>query len=753
MQGHAMRIPDDARGAIERVKKNICSSHTYFQKNYDRFNEFRKFVFESSVSANQRSMLKTLKKPVVEANILEAYISRLLGEFAKHEPSITVSAAEGVPVEAEVIDIIEGFIRHITYEANKSGMSYEIYKDLLSGGFSVQKVWTEYASPMSMKQVIRRGRAFDPTMCGFDPMARDSHKGDGQYCFELFPMTEEDFKRDYPKAAHNQISYSKSIDGFSWSYRGAKGEKIILIADYFEKKKKRAKIVSLANGRVIKVSDYKKLIEFWEANQLIEQIPVIVGKPRWTSLETVCRYTLTESEILSYEETDYTYLPLIFVDGNSVLLREGSSGSAYQMTRPYVYQAKGIQNLKNFAMQSLANYLENMVMHKFIVKKEAIPQEEDYQKALTDIQSMNTVVVNAYSNNDPNKPIPEPIREVVNVPAPPEVMAAFQASDPTVQTILGSYASNLGQNDNDLSGKAVIESASVGNAASMPFIVGYLAADTQAANIIVDLMPKYITGKREVPIVTKSGENGYEPVNQEGAPYLDYEEAALTVVVEAGVNFQVQKNQALQQITSLMSASPEFAAFMNDDESLPIIVDNLTIYGVDRLKEAVPKWIEKKNQQQQQAMQMQQQQEQQSPQAIKAQVDMQKAQIEAQTDAQKTQLEEQKIMMQSQIDAQKLEFQRLELMMTQQQNDIDNELKIAKLSTEDKIADSKILEAEAKVSQAQVDSAVQLEKSNTSLETHALDSATKMAEIKSREHANHRENIKLARELSEVDKD
>src|SRR5690606_20910453 len=106
---------------------------------------------------------------------------------------------------------------------------------------------------------------------------------------------------------------------------------------------------------------------------------------------------------------------------------------------------------------------------------------------LNDIQRANTVVVNAYSENNPDKPIPEPIREVVNVPAPPEVMGAFQVTDPTTQTILGSFASNLGKNDNDLSGKAVIESASVGNAAAMPYIVGYLQALTQIGNIIVDL--------------------------------------------------------------------------------------------------------------------------------------------------------------------------------------------------------------------------------------------------------------------------
>ncbi len=689
---------------FKRIKENISSSYLYFKRNYDRYHEFRQYVFDTSISLDQRTMLRTLKKPIIEANILEAYISRLLGEFSKHEPSIEVTPAEGVPVGHDIIEIVEGYIRHIIYEANKNSMSYEVYKDLLSGGFSVIKVWTDYASNMSMKQIIKTARVFDPTMCGFDPMANASHKGDGRYSFEIFPMTKDDFDIEYPDKK-NDFSYTRSIGEFNWSYLNERQQKMVLVADYYEKKKKRTQIVQLANGRVITVRNLKKLQAYWEEQQFIEQMPVVVGKPRWTQLETICRYKIDQREILEYEETDYSYLPHIFVDGNSIMMREGEGNTTHQMTRPYVYNARGIQDLKNFSMQCLGNYLENLVQHKFIVMKEAIPQEDDYLDALNNIQEANTIVVNAYSENNPDQPIPMPIREVQNVPAPPEVMQAFQIADQTTQTILGSYASNLGKNDNDLSGKAVIESASVGNAASMPYVTGYLQAWTQLGCVIVDLMPKYITGKRDVPIVTKQGESGYKPVNQEGSPYLNYEESAIHVQIQAGVNFQVQKNQALAQMTALMSASQEFNGFMNSPRGLPILVKNLTVYGADELQEAVPQYLQEQQQQQQQAMQMQQQQMQNDPRMLKAQVDMQKAQIEAQ-----------------------------KMQMEAQQQQFENQIAMAKLRIDKELADAKLIESEAKVTQSQVDSAVRMEEANTSAMNHELDAAAKMAEIQAREH-------------------
>ena len=134
----------------------------------------------------------------------------------------------------------------------------------------------------------------------------------------------------------------------------------------------------------------------------------------------------------------------------------------------------------------------------------------------------------------------------------------------------------------------------------------------------------------------------------------------LMFVSEPGLNFQVQKSQALQQITSLMQASEEFAQFMNDDETLPILVDNLTVYGADRLKEAVPKWIQKKAQMQQQAQQMQQEQMQNDPNLIMAKAEMMKVQQQG------------------------------------QQDQVENKLKIAKLQIDKELADAKLAEAESK---------------------------------------------------------
>ena len=245
----------------------------------------------------------------------------------------------------------------------------------------------------------------------------------------------------------------------------------------------------------------------------------------------------------------------------------------------------------------------------------------------------------------------------------------------------------------------------------MPYIVGYLQGLTQIGNIIVDLMPKYLVGKRTIPVIDSNGEQSYQEINMEGKPVLDYKDRAIKVNIDAGVNFQVQKNKALEQIVALMQASPQFGQFMNSPQGLKILVSNLTIYGADRLQESIEPYIQEQQMQQQQAMEMQQQAMMQNPQMIRAQAEM----IKAQSDVQQTQIE--------------------------------NQFELARLATEKELADAKILEAEAKVSQAQIDSAVRLEESQTSLEVHALETAAKMAEVQQRAQAH---GLKMNKELKDL---
>ncbi len=615
---------------LERIKTTVRRSHDYFKPNYDRFNEFRRFVFDTSLKDEEITLLMTLSKPQLEFNVLEAYISRLLGEFSKQEPSILVSAEDENKADPLTISVVEQHLRHILFDSKNHHANYEVYKDLLSGGFSVFKVWTDYTNKMSFNQEIIFDRAFNPTLCGFDQLARYSHKGDGRFCFELFPMDKERFKDEYPEVDINNISFRRDFAGFNWSYLNDNTETLI-IADYYEKKIKHTKIVQLQNGQVMTLKEYEAMSEAWND---FSMMPSVVGKPRTTEIETICRYRVIENKVLEYRETDFSMMPLVFVDGNSIMIQTPKNGNIQQMTRPYVYHAKSAQRLKNYAGIALANEIENMVQHKFIVKKEALPKEEEFLQAYKDIQKASNLVVNAFYEENPDMPIQEPIREIAKVPAPPEVMQGFTSTDSLIQNILGSYDASLGINDNQLSGIAVVEAATQSNTAAMPYVVGFMQGLQRVAELIIDLIPKYYTTPRTIPIQDAEGKKNYIKINQPEGVSMSYDTNVLNVKVEAGVNFQVQKSRALQQIIGLMQASPAFNQFMNS-RGLKVLLDNIDIRGIDQIKMMAEDWMKELQQQQQMQMQMQQEQAQNNPMVIRNNIELQKLQQKEQENRQR----------------------------------------------------------------------------------------------------------------------
>jgi hypothetical protein len=692
---------------LPQIKKNIEQSYDYFKPNYDRYHDFRRFVFDTSLSDADISLLKTLQKPQIEFNILEAYVSRLRGEFAKQEPSISVRSSDGAQVDGATIDTVEGYMRSIIFDANNNQFEYDVYTDLLSGGFSTMKVWTEFANDKSFNQLIKIGRVYDPTLCGFDPLARLSHKADARFAYEAYPKTKDEL--DEMGIDVSQIRFTRNVEGvFSWSYSNGKDD-IALICDYYVKKKKPTRIVQVANSSILMekrinpimtMDDYKTLLETWDS---LAQPPVIVNQ-RKTDIQKICRYRLIESKVIEYVETDYKYLPLIFVDGNSILLKDNYGSEIRQMTRPYVYHAKGTQKLKNFAGQTLANELENMVQHKWKVPKEGIPPE--YVDAYTNPQQASVIIYNQFNDNDPNVRLDPPM-EIGRMPTPPEVANTFQMSDQVIQNVLGSYDASLGINDNQLSGVAIIEAATQSNAAAMPYVVGFLNGLNQAAQIIVDLIPKYCKTPRTIPVVGIDGKRDYVVINQQGGVNFNYSDNALEVKVEAGVNFAIQKSRALQQIIALMQASPLFAQFMNQ-MGLEVLLDNVEMRGIDQLKVMAQQFMQQQKMQQQMQMKAQQQAMANNPTMMKVQQEQQK------------------------------------IAQTAQQNQVDNQLRAAEIANDaeqNQIDKMKIMLA---AQQAQNENIVQMDKANTEKYSKAVDLALSTADM---HHQHSHDKAKLAHEV------
>ena len=81
-----------------------------------------------------------------------------------------------------------------------------------------------------------------------------------------------------------------------------------------------------------------------------------------------------------------------------------------------------------------------------------------------------------------------------------------------------------------------------------------------------------------------------------------YDPNSVQIKVEAGVNLEIQKSMALDQLIKMTAAEPVFGQFMAS-EGLETLLDNMDIRGIEGLKEKVPGYLEKMQQAQQAAQQ------------------------------------------------------------------------------------------------------------------------------------------------------
>lgn len=666
------------------ISKNIKESYQYFIDNYKTYWDFYKFIFETSLSQSDLNVLQELSKPQIECNIGEAYISRLCGENSKHIPNIEVSSAPGFQHNSQLIDFIEGHIRYIIDSSNeRDNLSNRVAKDQYTGGYCVMKVGTRYTAENSFVQEVFFDKVFDPTLCGFDPVARRSHKGDGSYCFECFPKTEEEAK-EYG-IDPSSLTYTRDLGRFNWSYKG-RTKKIVMLVDYYEKVKKKVKIVQLSNGMTIRKNEYKKFVEDWDAQGYVEAAPIVINT-RKTEIQEIHRYLLCESGILEHEVTPYTMLPLIFVDGNSAFIKNTYEGETKQVTRSYLWNAKGIQKLNNFGLQTFANELEKMIQHNFMAPKEGI-SSNNYE-AWMNAQKPNILLYNAFNNDNPTQPLPQP-QVIPRVPIPQEVSQTMGLCADIMQRVLGNFDADLSKaNEQQISGVAIQEIISASNSAAMPFIINRMDAWTRAAEFALDMLPKLYPTPSTLPYKDSSGKLGHILINHPDGLNINYNSHELHVSIKAGVDFGIQKARAIQQINSSMQANPTLAEFFAT-KGLDIYLDNFDFRGIDKLKDKAEEYQQEKEQEKKIAMQqLQQQQNQQNPVIEKLKIEnyklMQQAeQFASQSHLKVAELEQRRLEKEQEysLEIEKLHNERIKLMATLHSDDDKAKVQLVKAETE-----------------------------------------------------------------------
>lgn len=701
---------------LEKIKKNISTSHKYWKENYDRYHNMRRFLYYSTLTEDDKAKLKELKKPIVSGNVIEAFVSRVLASFIESDPSVSIKKDSCLPSsdlgDDKEAEFLECHVREKLTDSESNGFKKSVFEDAISGGFGWGEVYIQYPYPRSWQYEIGFAKCEDPTMCGCDPTAKEPNKGDAEYIYKIVPFTKQRFIEVYGEEAARDIQFTKSgasLNEFQWAYAMSDIE-IVLVAEYYWKKTKRERLFRLSNGMSVTRKEYDELKLKYELSGIIEQVPIEI-ESRMEEFTVIMRDEVCQTKILSSKETAFSKHPLVFCDGNSKILKDSDSTGMKQVTRPCFFQTVGAQKLKDFAMQTMGAEIENMMMSKLIAPIEALPDSEEFIKAYTNYQQSSVIMYNGYDTEDPTKQVPQP-REIQRTPTPPIVTETFSGCDNLINQTLGNFDQQPFLR-RDVSGEAIKQSSLQTSETMQPYYDNFYQFLQKIVEVMLDVLPKYYDTPRTVPVRGLDGKRGYVTINDEGNPdsvNIKYNPDELKVNVQAGVNVKAQKQMALKQLANIMQMLPSMSQFV-DQEAVDIVIENSDIDRKDEMQARYDEW---KGQNQQQQAQMQQMQQQ-------AQMEMQQAQLEL----------EKSIAMKNKVDAatslkkiNDAESQFVAKTIIDEKNKT-RELQIAaaKLAIEQEKADLEAIKVQLAAQQDRIDSLVRASQVDAENARTAVDSA------------------------------
>jgi hypothetical protein len=566
---------------LDKIKKNVESWYSYWNENLEQYKNDTRFVHGVQLDPTEVSAFRKLHKPVFTVNKLYSLVKQVIGDMRKYTPNIAVRDELGTHDKKEV-DLVTDILRNIAYKSENDIVYQTGGECALKGGFGAWRILTDYTSPNSFDLDIKLEPIVDPTICFWDSNATKPQKEDGQYC-GMYEMIDEDvFKERNPGVDPNNSALNvfptQTSNAFSWvENRGTK--KIIAVVDYFQKEPFKKEILLLSNGATIDVKDHDEYVKEFERQSKA------MGRPQ--KLEIVDRrdvddysivhYKLCGSQILAKTTWPGKDLPIIYVCGD----RYFDNGKEHTIS--FTRYVQDLQKYLNYLQSDLAHGILLARREQYIGTPENVKTRE-IQEIWRDPANVQGILL-AHRDSTGQLPVRQPPPEISQT----EVMQ-YNITDQQIRSTLGMFQPVLGEGGPAESGVAITRRVQQSNTTNYIYFDNIKRAVAHTAKAIMNLIPEVHTNDRYVKATDKEGNTRIERVNYQDEQgkmvnYLGVRDYALEV--KAGSPFLLQKQEAFQQMMSLVQASPQVFPLIAD-----LLAKNLDLENsgqiADRLKTIVP---------------------------------------------------------------------------------------------------------------------------------------------------------------------
>lgn len=729
---------------VARAARLACEKwRESFKHNIDQYHEMHSFVLGQQWNDDEEDMLKSFRKVPLVSNKLGVMANALLGEQQQNTPQLQVVPMDNC--DAETAHLRELITKDIMFSTSAT-IAYQVAAGQAAiGGFSAFFWDTEYASSKSFDLDFVCRYFKDATRTYFDVGAEKINKTDGNRCGYYTRMSRKKFRQLYGKEYEEKISKTHGItatseeialatqpgdgdDPFNWA-----DDDSITIIDDFVRKYTKEKLYKLSNGRILNQEEMDELVgksqrineqqsildmqggmeggmegdmqppmdgatgevaedgdvepmddmetdpEFmtlWDDGE-----PVRIEDKRDTKRSKVMHYKIAGDYTLEENEFPSEQLPGVFLDQNSYYDKSGK-----QICRSFFGDCKDTQRYINYLRTQSAYIIKISRYDQFMGSKKNVASL-DTQRNWRDPN--NTQGMLAYDES-PNGNKPEQIR-------PPELsqslLTQYQLAVEDLYTSTGLYPTRMGEQGNEVSGKAIDARTRQGSYPTYIFFNSLNRAIATGGEIVNEMIPRVYDAERVIALMTPDEGMKNITINKQTDDYgelieNDIRKGTYEVRLKPGPSYEGQKQEALQSLKEVLAVDPTAFALVADlyADNLPL-ANNIEIKN--RLKTLVPPGIVEAGKTGKMPEQSQQPNPEQQAMQQEAQFKQQTIELKAKEVALKEQeldLKKREIIMEAQFKIQELETERIETAGKLQEQELRYMAETARTDTDREIA-------------------------------------------------------------------
>ena len=549
--------------------------------NKDQYHEFTSFVMGSQWTEDESKLFIDYKKIPLSFNKLAPLINHLLGEQRMNTPNLQVVPSESVPVETAAIR--EALVKDISLNSSAKRVYQVAFQQAAIGGFGAYLIDTEYENNRSFEQKIVFQETKDPTWCYWDVSARSPCKTDGMRAGQRTRMSRKMFASIYGEKIERQIGSEANYDeGSATGWIFSNDREITVIDDYM-REYKNVTIYQLSSGRVV---DKKQLAMLtpWEVdgekmyldNGHVVQVVNDRDVPQYRITHRQCAgdFVLEEDDFPSEQ------LPVVFVDQNSYTDKSGK-----QICRPFIKDARDAQRYLNY-LGTQSAYLMRVTRYDQYLVSKAHVKSPDTQQIWKDPATAQGGLI---YDETPNGTAPTQLR-------PPELSASlitqYQRAMADIESCTGMYGTQIGDQGNEVSGKAIDARTKRGNYNTYVPFDSLNRAIAVGGEIINEMIPRVYDSERLMMLYMP--DRGVQPVSINKPKDIygteienDMRTGNYQIRLLPGPSFEGQKQENLESIQAVLQADPGIFRMVAD-----LYVDNLpmanNIEFRNRLRTIIP---------------------------------------------------------------------------------------------------------------------------------------------------------------------